>query len=118
MFDLNPLCREGIDARDVVFTHLFLAFLAATPRITLNPLAQVRSVQNFKNAAKYDLNLVRILLPNDSPYSLLDAGRTILQRMKTFFKDAGKEILDVLDFEEEKIANPWKRYAHEVRRLY
>lgn len=72
----------------------------------------------FTAGLDFNLNLVKILLPSDSPYSLLDAGKTIIHRMKTFFKDADKEILDVLDFEEEKIANPLKRYAHEVRRLY
>ena len=62
MFDLNPLVPGGIDVRDLTFAQLFLVWLASTPREALSPKDQVQAVQNFKNAAHYDLKAVKIVL--------------------------------------------------------
>ncbi|MGM9661135.1 MAG: hypothetical protein ACI3WQ_11095, partial [Faecousia sp.] len=61
MFDLNPLVPAGIDERDLTFAQLFLVWLASTPREFLSTKAQVQAVQNFKNAAHYDLKTVKIV---------------------------------------------------------
>lgn len=63
MFDLNPLVPGGLDVRDVQFAQLFLVWLASLPRLALSELDQVMAVQNFKNAAHYDLKTVPIVLP-------------------------------------------------------
>ena len=118
MFDLNPLVAAGIDERDAFFAQLLLIFLASSPRLKLSARAQVMAVHNFKNAARYDLGSVKILLPNDSAYVLSAAGRTILGQMKKFFADADARVLETLSFQEEKFVNPSARYPSVVRRLY
>ena len=114
MFDLNPLVRVGLDVRDVIFTQLFLVFLASTPHISLDAKAQTRAIQNFKNAARYDVGLVKILFPNDSAYTIADAGRIIGGQMKKFFADASVGIQEILRFEESKFLNPENRDSYKV----
>ena len=70
MVDLNPLVSCGIDERDVAFIQLFLVWLAATPRQDFSKKDQVQAVQNFKNAAHYDLKTVKIVVPNGEVYSV------------------------------------------------
>lgn len=118
MFDLNPLRREGIDEKDAIFTHLFLAFLASTPKKKLDPKSQINAAQNFKNAAKYDFDLVKVLLPNGSAYKIADAGLIIIRQMKKFYDDAPEEIQEVLRFEESKFLCPETRYPCEIRRRF
>ncbi len=114
MFDLNPLVPEGFDVRDALFAHLFLVFMASTPRLPFDSRAQVRAVQNFKNAARYDLQLVKTVFPNDAAYSLLNAGRIIVKQMKNFFDDESDEIKECLDFQEQKFVDQRARYPYVV----
>ena len=118
MFDLNPLVRVGLDVRDVIFAQLFLVFLASTPPLPLDAKAQTRAIQNFKNAARYDVSLVKILFPNDSAYTIADAGRIIVGQMKKFYADASEEIREVLLFEESKFLAPENRYVYEVYKRF
>lgn len=118
MFDLNPLVPSGIEERDVLFAQLLLIFLASTPRLELTPRAQVMAVHNFKNAARYDLDNVKILLPNDAAYSMTSAGVKILNAMKKFFADSSPIVLETLDFQLTKFTNPSARYPCAVRNLY
>ena len=118
MFDLNPLVLEGLDARDATFAQLLLVFLASTPRRRLTARAQVRAAQNFKNAARFDLSLVKVLTPNDAACPMLDAGRTIVAQMKKFFADQSAEVLEALEFQESKFVDPENRYADKVLKLY
>ena len=60
MFDLNPLTGAGIDARDVKFAQLLMVWLATMPSWYVSKKDQVNAVQNFKNAAHYDLKTVKI----------------------------------------------------------
>ncbi len=118
MFDLNPLTREGIDARDALFAQLFLVFLASTPRQRFDAKSQVRAVQNFKNAARYDVELVRLLFPNGAAYTIADAGRIIIGQMKKFYSEESEEIQEVLNFEESKFLRAENRYPHEIYRRF
>lgn len=118
MFDLNPLCKEGIDKRDLIFTHLLLIYLASTPRQSFNGRDQVQAVQNFKNAAHYDLKTVKIVIPNGEVYSVAEASLKLIGCMKEFYKTYSDEVLKVLDFEEKKFIDPYNRYAWKIRKLY
>lgn len=118
MFDLNPLCPEGIDVRDLKFAHLLLVFLAGTALQPFSPKDQVQASQNFKNAAHYDLKTVKIVTPSGEVFSVVEAGQKVIGLMREFYKDASEEITAVLDFEEQKFIDPETRYAWKIRRMF
>ena len=118
MLDLNPFEQSGIQIKDLQFAQLLLIWLASTPRHILTLKDQVQAVQNFKNAAHYDLKTVKIVLPDGDVYSVADAGRKVIKLMRAFYQDFNQDIHDILDFEEEKFIDPYKRYAWQIRKLY
>ena len=63
MIDLNPYRPEGLDVRDAEFIKLLMIYLAAQPDRPITPHEQIQAVKNTKNAAHYDINMVKILLP-------------------------------------------------------
>lgn len=115
MIDLNPLEESGIHPRDVRFAQLFLVWLAAKPREPLALKEQVQAVQNFKNAARFDLKTVKIVVPNGEVYSVATAAIRVLERMEEFYRDFPEEIQDVLQFEKAKFLDPENRYAWKIR---
>ena len=74
MFDLNPLCAEGLEVKDVVFAQLLMIWLLCRPEEELSVKHQVHAVQNFKNAAHYDLKTVKIALPDGRICSVAQGG--------------------------------------------
>lgn len=118
MVDLNPLEASGINVRDLQFAQLLLVWLAGSPRQNFALKDQVQAVQNFKNAAHYDLKTVKIVLPNGEVYSVADAGLKVIGYMRQFYQGYPKEIQEILDFEEEKFIDPEKRYAWIIRNQY
>lgn len=118
MFDLNPLCKEGIDVRDLKFAHLLLVFLAGTALQPFSAKDQVQASQNFKNAAHYDLKTVKIVTPAGEVFPVVEAAQNVIGFMREFFGDATQEIKDVLDFEEQKFIDPETRYAWKIRRQF
>lgn len=118
MFDLNPLVSCGVDVRDVVFAQLLLVYLAGTPRQEFSRKAQVQAVQNFKNAAHYDLKTVKIVVPNGEVYTVTQAAKNVFGFLREFYKGFPEEVIAVLDFEEAKIDDAEKRYAWIIRREY
>lgn len=118
MFDLNPLVPCGLEEKDVVFAQLFLVWLAGTPRQPFEHKAQVQAVQNFKNAAHYDLKTVKIVVPNGEVYSVAHAALNVLGFMREFYKDAPADVQAILDFQEAKFTDAENRYAWKIRKLY
>ena len=118
MFDLNPLVPSGIEERDLIFAQLFLVWLASTPREELSTKDQVQAVQNFKNAAHYDLKTVKIVLPDGEVNSVTNAALSVLDRMADFYRDFPDSIQEVLAFEREKFIDGDNRYAWKIRRAY
>lgn len=132
MIDLNPLCKEGIDLRDVKFAQLLLLWLASKPTRHLTADDQVQAVQNFKNASHYNLRTTHILMPDGTSPTVSDAAMGILCKMETFFekvappqpshiggesKDA--EIREILDYQKLKLTDSHNyRYTHIIRREY
>ena len=118
MFDLNPLVPSGIEERDLTFAQLFLVWLASTPREAFTIKDQVQAVQNFKNAAHYDLKTVKIVLPNGEVSSVADAALMILDRMEEFYRDYPEKIQEVLSFQRDKFIDGNNRYAWKIRREF
>lgn len=118
MFDLNPLAPALVDVRDIKFAQLMLVWLASTPPEELTARDQVNAVQNFKNAAHYDLKTVRLIDPHGANYSMVHAAKDVLAAMKKFYGSAPHEVREFLDFEEEKFINPETRYAWQLRRRF
>ena len=122
MFDLNPFAEAGLDVRDVQFAQLFLVWLASLPRRLMTKAGQILAVQNFKNAAHYDLDTVRIVMPEltgQASTSAQEAALDVMNRIQAFYRPLLGDLPDwvdqVLHFEAEKIKNPTKRYAVRVR---
>lgn len=118
MFDLNPLVPSGVEVKDVIFAQLFLTWLAATPRQPFSVRDQVQAVQNFKNAAHYDLKTVKIVVPDGQVYSVVEAALRVLGMMRTFYQGFPASVQEVLDFETEKFLDGEKRYAWQIRREF
>lgn len=118
MIDLNPLEETGLDIRDIKFAHLMLIWLAGTPDVPVTINDQVHAVQNFKNAARYDLKTVYMYDENGDSYSFVSASKIIIERMRFFFRPLGIDVNDILDYEYDKFTNAENRYAYKVRKLY
>lgn len=119
MLDLNPLVPLGIDERDVRFIQLFLIWLASLPALHLDARQQVQAVQNFKSAAHYDLDTVKIILPDGFIGTAQSAGLEVLSRIEYFCRQIGdEEALGLVRFQREKLERPGGRYAEQVLALY
>lgn len=118
MFDLNPLVSAGVEEKDVVFAQLLLIWLASTPDQQFTEKDQIQAVQNFKNAAHYDLKTVNILMPDGEICSVAHAALRIIDRMKDFYSALGLDEEEVLQFEYDKFTDADNRYAWKVRRQF
>lgn len=118
MFDLNPFEESGLDIRDVKFAHLMLIWLAATPDVPVTLNDQVHAVQNFKNAARYDLKTVYMYDENGDSYSFVSAAKIIIERMRFFFRPLGFDVSDILDYEYDKFLSAENRYAWKLRKEF
>ncbi|MGN0301493.1 MAG: hypothetical protein ACI4BI_01270 [Anaerotardibacter sp.] len=118
--DLNPLALHGIREEDIHFAQLFLIWLASTAQLTLDPVAQVQAVANFKSASHYDLRLAKILLPNGTVSTVGQASLKILDNMIRFFTDikADDEVLDCLAFQKAKLTDFRNSYSWQVHKAY
>lgn len=118
MFDLNPLVSCGVEEMDVAFAQLLLVWLAATPRQPFSDKDQVQAVQNFKNAAHFDLKTVKIVVPSGEVYSVVEAALKVLGMMRAFYRDFPENVQKVLDFQTEKFLDGENRYAWKVRKAF
>ena len=118
MFDLNPFSDALVDARDLHFAHLLLVWLMSDNYPSLSENNQVQTVQNYKNAARYDLKTVKIMFSDGKVLSVVDASLALINKMKEFYSDYPKWIMDILEYEENKFINPEERYAWKVRNQY
>ena len=77
MIDLNPYRPEGLDVRDAEFIKLLLIYLAALSDREITPHEQIQAVKNTKNAAHYDISMVKIVLPASEEALKLCRGEKI-----------------------------------------
>ena len=118
MIDLNPFEEAGVDIRDIRFAHLMLVWLASTPDEPVLLNDQVHAVQNFKNAARYDLKTVYMYDENGDSYSFVTAAKIMIERMRAFFRANAYEVGDLLDYEYAKFDDSDNRYAFRVRKEF
>lgn len=118
MFDLNPLADAGVEEKDVAFAQLLMVWLAAAPDWTLSEKEQIHAVQNFKNAARYDLKTVNILTPDRDACSAVRAALYTLDRMKEFYGRLSLAVDEILQFEYEKFTDAENRYAWKIRKQF
>lgn len=118
MFDLNPLCEEGVNVKDILFARLMLVWLVSRPRRPFSRKEQMQAVQNFKNAAHFDLKTVTITAPNGENYPVADYAIYVIDSMKEFYRKLQMDVSEILDFEYRKFEDAHNRYAWQVRKQY
>ncbi|MDE6435815.1 MAG: hypothetical protein K2L07_16515 [Lachnospiraceae bacterium] len=118
MFDLNPLVSAGVEEKDIVFAQLLMVWLAATPGQPFSEKDQIQAVQNFKNAARYDLKTVNILTPDGEIYSVAHAALKVIEMMKEFYGGLSLDVDEILQFEYEKFTDADNRYAWKIRKHF
>ncbi len=118
MFDLNPLVSAGVEEKDIVFAQLLMVWLGATPNQPFSEKDQIQAVQNFKNAARYDLKTVNILTPTGEICSVAHAALKIIERMKEFYGGLSLDVDEILQFEYEKFTDAKNRYAWKIRKQF
>ncbi|MBR4170100.1 MAG: hypothetical protein IKR48_00450 [Kiritimatiellae bacterium] len=116
--DLNPFVGGLVDVRDIKFIQLFFLWCAARPPARLTERDQTQAVRNFKNAARYDLDLARISLPDGTSASVRKTGLRLLSSMNRFFENFPAEVTDIITFEYEKLEHPERCYATQVRECF
>ena len=118
--DVNPFCFAGLDLRDLKFIQYFILYLASCPPLEFPANHQILAAQNFKHAARYDLQSVNILQPGGQAKSVVDTALEVLERMEEFYKvfPADSDRDAVLQFEKEKFVNPDTRYAWQIRKHF
>ena len=109
--DLNPFAGGLVDARDVAFIQLFFLWCAARPPARLTERDQIQAARNFKNAARYDIDLARVLLPDGTSASVRETGLRLLASMDDFFADFPLPVAEILAFERRKLEHPDRRCA-------
>lgn len=115
MYDLNPLTEAGVEERDILFAQLLMIWLVSTPAQPFTEKDQIQAVQNFKNAAHYDLKTVKIVLPDGENCSVAKAAIHVIDQMKKFYRSLDLPVQDILDFEQAKFTEVENRYAWQIR---
>lgn len=118
MFDLNPLTESGVEKKDIAFAHLLMIWLAAMDELPFPEKDQVQAVQNFKNAARYDLKTVKIQSSEGKIESVADAAMTVIDKMKAFYRELDLPVQEILEFEYEKFTDAGNRYAWKIREQF
>lgn len=119
MFDVNPLAEFGVNDKDVEFVQLMMGWLASLPMEKLSDVDQIQAIQNIKNAAHFDLKTVNIYT-DGKMLSMVDAALQVLEQMKRYYEyfPDKENIQRVLEYEEEKCRDAFKRYAWIIREQY
>lgn len=118
MFDLNPLVSAGVEEKDILFAQLMMVWLASTPEQPVSEKDQIQAVQNFKNAARYDLKTVKILSPGGEDCSVARAALKVIESMREFYRTFSIDVQEVLDFEYMKFVDAGNRYAWKIREQF
>lgn len=115
MYDLNPLTEAGVEERDILFAQLLMIWIVSTPERPFTKKDQIQAVQNFKNAAHYDLKTVKVVLPDGETCSVAKAAIHVIDQMKEFYRSLELPVQDILDFEHAKFTEADNRYAWQIR---
>ena len=116
--DLNPFAYGGLDPRDMEFLHLLFVYDACLEPEEAAREWQIKTVLNFKNAARFDIDGAFVMLRSREVVSVRTAALNLLQRMQRFFEDLGMGKEEIFDYQLNKILIPGNRYAERVRALF
>lgn len=112
--DINPFAPQGIGRRDLEFIELLNLYLVSEPGTQTQEIA----IQNYKNAALFDIDTATITLPDGAVLSAREAGLVLLKRMKAFYAReryaAAYSVSDILDYQVEKLSIKGARYADRI----
>lgn len=118
MFDLNPMTKSGVEEKDILFAQLLMIWLVSIPEQSFSKKNQIQAVQNFKNAAHYDLKTVKIQTPGGENVSVAKAAMKVIEKMKVFYQKMGLPVQDILEFEYQKFTEAKNRYAWQIREKF
>lgn len=113
-FDLNPFLAEGLDQRDVDFAHLLMVWLACRKQKPLTEGEKILGADYFKRSAHLHPEQEKVFAENGTKISMTDAAKHIMEEMMKFYDVFHFPVQDVLNFENEKLEHPEKRYAYRV----
>ena len=117
--DINPFAPNGIDSRDLQFIELLILYLAAQPDASFSAQNQDSAVQNYKNAALFNIDSAKITLTGGEVLSARKAGLKLLNSMKGFYArkkiSAAYSVSEILDYQEKKLTEGGVRYAERVK---
>ena len=131
MIDVNPMEPSGVELWVLEFCRFFLLWCAfGSDTLTLRNEQQVQCYQNFKNAARYDLNSATVTLPDGMVKTVQEAAVDVLASMREFYnrvldkvgqfapalQAAGVDgLFHCLTVAEDKINTPDRRYSHIIK---
>lgn len=124
MLDLNPMCCAGVAKRDLIFIHLLIAYRSAQ---LLNGGLEERTSPADQDRLFWHMQAARFSFWEEQEGRKRSALRLISDMKRFFLAYAGEEmnevpgdydIMEVLDFEAEKITDPDARYANQIRAKY
>lgn len=118
MFDLNLFAEAGVEEKDIFFAQLLMVWLVSTPGQEFTEKDQIQAVQNFKNAARYDLKTVKILAPDGQNNSVAEAALRVIDMMKQFYESLNLPVQNILEFEYNKFIDAENRYAWQIREKF
>lgn len=106
MIDLNPYEIGGITMDDARFCHLFLVYLACRPDLHLSQAQQILAVQNFKNAARYDLKSVHMSSDQKESTTMWQKTMDFLEEMNAFYQKFDPQLCSVIEAQKRKLNDP------------
>ncbi|MCD8155180.1 MAG: hypothetical protein LUF78_10960 [Clostridiales bacterium] len=118
MLDLNPLSPVGIDQRDLEFIYQFILYLMRLPDEEFTAVEQADAIYNMKQAALYEEQDICLRMEKGGLVGIRRAALQLLDEMEASFGVLNGETFDCLSFQREKVENPDRRYAVQVRRSY
>ncbi|MBQ3974834.1 MAG: hypothetical protein II628_11770, partial [Lachnospiraceae bacterium] len=79
---------------------------------------QIKTVMNFKNASRYDIDGTFLMRRDREVVSVREASLALLSEMKSFFKSLGIDTEEIMDYQLAKLLVPGNRYAERVRAMF
>ena len=140
MLDLNPMCCAGVARRDLAFIHYLIAFRAAellhlwenaeelSERERLMIHRQAARIHFWEENPDYQSKALQLLEDMKHFYMACEKEGMIFPKDDTFRDRSegvcyigipeGYTIAEVIEFERQKILNPDRRYANQIREKY
>lgn len=118
MLDLNPLSPVGIFKEDIDFLHMLILYLTSLKDENFSESEQICAIKNIKQASKYDDENTLISFDSEK-IPVKSAALNMLCDMQKFFEKYNQEkVLNIIDYQKNKICDKSKRYVEIIRKSY